>query len=100
MFPAILYVLHMEKQKMQEIKNHNIPNEKYFHISHEIPSIQLQRFYKMFDCSKMIGFKKIQTILYVAGTTSILAERLCPKEESSKKIICFADLCQLGSLIL
>ena len=28
MFPAIMYALHLEKHKMQEIKNHNINTEK------------------------------------------------------------------------
>ena len=28
MFPAIMYVLHLEKHKMQKIKNHNIGTEK------------------------------------------------------------------------
>ena len=28
MFPAIMYVLHLEKHKMQKIKNHNIKTEK------------------------------------------------------------------------
>ena len=80
MFPAIIYVLHLEKHKMQEIKNHNIPTEKYeyFHISHEIPSLQLQRFYKMFDCSKMIGFKKIQTILYVGRDNFYPSRKIVP----------------------
>ena len=94
-----MHVLHLEKHKMQEIKNHNIPTEKYeyFHISHEIPSLQLQRFYKIFDCSRRRRFRQF---CMLAGTTSILAERLCPKEEPSKKIIRFGDLCQLGSLVL
>ena len=29
MFPAIKYVLHLEKHKMQKIENHNIATEKY-----------------------------------------------------------------------
>ena len=28
MFPAIMYVLHLEKHKMQNIRNHNINTEK------------------------------------------------------------------------
>ena len=29
MFPGIMYVLHLEKNKMQKIKNHNINTEKW-----------------------------------------------------------------------
>ena len=40
MFPAIMYVLHLEKHKMQKIKNHNINTEKQAYC-HEFSATEI-----------------------------------------------------------